>query len=497
MAGLADHPNIVPVISAGISGDGRPYIVMMYYPRPNLAVRAASERLGVAEVLRIGIQIASAVETAHRAGILHRDIKPANMLINQYGAPGLTDFGIAGTIAEGDDEDTGVSVPWSAPEVLYATGPTSVRSDVYSLAATLWHLLVGRSPFEVRGGDNSAVRADAPGPRQPAALDRPRRRARLAGPAAAPGHGQGPAGPGGVGDRLRPRPAGHRAGAAPAAHRHRRADRAARRRCRPRADRRPGRRPVRPRRVRAARHAGRAADHGPPDVVQRAGRRSPRTPPGATGRRAASPRAPMLRAAARTAGGRSRARDLGRAAAFRSQPPAARHDPAGVRDGSVAQPLRPPAPATGRPQRRRAADGAAAPGGRHRRGRGAGRRRGRRWVPDVLGRIGRRQAGQDRGRHRRRHAGRGRAGWRHPPGQADDHRHADGGADRVHLDLRRGAVQRLVPGAAGRRDRDPHRRRDRASSWPPPAGKRICIQVRVIRADGSNASPTFSKAGCA
>ncbi len=156
MAGLSDHPNIVPVISASISGDGRPYIVMTYYSRPNLAVRAASERLGVAEVMRIGIQIASAVETAHRAGILHRDIKPANLLINQYGAPGLTDFGIAGTIAEGDDEDTGVSVPWSAPEVLYATGPTSVRSDVYSLAATLWHLLVGRSPFEVRGGDNSA-----------------------------------------------------------------------------------------------------------------------------------------------------------------------------------------------------------------------------------------------------------------------------------------------------------------------------------------------------
>lgn len=155
MAGLADHPNIVPVFSAAVSSDGRPYIVMSYYSRPNLAIRAASERLGVSEVLRIGIQIASAVETAHRAGILHRDIKPANLLINQFGVPGLTDFGIAGRIADEDDDDTGVSVPWTAPEVLYATGPTSVRSDVYALAATLWHLLVGRSPFEVRGGDNS------------------------------------------------------------------------------------------------------------------------------------------------------------------------------------------------------------------------------------------------------------------------------------------------------------------------------------------------------
>ncbi|MDQ2797139.1 MAG: protein kinase [Actinomycetota bacterium] len=157
MAGLADHPNIVSVFSASLSQDGRPYLVMQYYSKPNLSVRAASERLGVAEVLRIGIQIASAVETAHRAGILHRDIKPANLLISQYGAPGLTDFGIAGQLADlDDDEDTGVSVPWTAPEVLYASGPTSVVSDVYSLAATLWHLLVGRSPFEERHGDNSA-----------------------------------------------------------------------------------------------------------------------------------------------------------------------------------------------------------------------------------------------------------------------------------------------------------------------------------------------------
>jgi serine/threonine protein kinase len=156
MAELADHPSIVPVFAADIAGDGRPYIVMMYYPRPNLGVRAASERLAVAEVLRLGIQIASAVETAHRAGILHRDIKPANVLTSQYGTPGLTDFGIAAQVVGGDsDEDTGVSVPWSAPEVLYATAPASVRSDVYSLGATLWHLLVGRSPFEVIGGDNS------------------------------------------------------------------------------------------------------------------------------------------------------------------------------------------------------------------------------------------------------------------------------------------------------------------------------------------------------
>ncbi len=151
-----EHPHIVPVYAAGVTPDGHPYLVMMYYPRASLAERARAEKLSVAEVLRIGIQIGSAVETAHRAGLLHRDIKPANVLTNQYGTPGLTDFGIAAQIAEVDDEDTGVSVPWSPPEVLYATAPASARSDVYSLASTLWHLLVGRSPFEVPGGDNSS-----------------------------------------------------------------------------------------------------------------------------------------------------------------------------------------------------------------------------------------------------------------------------------------------------------------------------------------------------
>ncbi|PID98442.1 MAG: serine/threonine protein kinase, partial [Actinomycetales bacterium] len=149
------HPNIVPVYSADTTEDGHPYIVMMYYPRASLAERVKRSPLTVAEALQIGIKLASAAETAHRAGMLHRDIKPANVLTDQYGNPGLGDFGIAADVAIGDDDDPGVSVPWSPPELLYGTLPPSVRSDVYSLAATIWHLLVGRSPFESPGGDNS------------------------------------------------------------------------------------------------------------------------------------------------------------------------------------------------------------------------------------------------------------------------------------------------------------------------------------------------------
>ncbi|MBC9820324.1 serine/threonine-protein kinase [Terrabacter sp. MAHUQ-38] len=174
MAALGDHPYIVQIFRSGTSEDGRPYLVMKYYPPPNLAMRARAERFSVEDVLRTGIQLASAVETAHRARITHRDIKPANVLISAYGAPGLTDFGIAGRGARDGEvevestDDVGVSVPWAPPEVLYGQSNGDERADVYSLAATLWQLLVGRSPFEVPGGDNSAyalmprIRSTAP-----------------------------------------------------------------------------------------------------------------------------------------------------------------------------------------------------------------------------------------------------------------------------------------------------------------------------------------------
>ena len=148
-----EHPHIVPIHAAGITPDGRPYLVMPLYSGANLADRARSERLSVDEVLRVGVQLGGALETAHRRGLLHSDLKPANVLTSQYGTPGLADFGLAGTSTE-ESLEVGVSVPWSAPEVLFGTAAPSVRSDVYSLAATLWTLLVGHSPFERPQGQN-------------------------------------------------------------------------------------------------------------------------------------------------------------------------------------------------------------------------------------------------------------------------------------------------------------------------------------------------------
>lgn len=158
MAQLSGHPSIVQIYDAGRSDDGRSYIAMEFCPPPALVDRYRTERIAVEEVLDIGIRIASAVETAHRAGILHRDIKPHNILRSAYGTPKLTDFGIAGlTGADGGGEDSstyGLSIPWASPEALREEAGADPRSDVFSLAGTLYSLLAQRSPFEIPGGAN-------------------------------------------------------------------------------------------------------------------------------------------------------------------------------------------------------------------------------------------------------------------------------------------------------------------------------------------------------
>ena len=97
MAQLSSHPYIVTIFEAEVTDDGHSYLAMEYCSRPSLDVRYRRQRFSVDEVLAVGIQVASAVETAHRAGIAHRDIKPANILVTDYNRPALTDFGISGT----------------------------------------------------------------------------------------------------------------------------------------------------------------------------------------------------------------------------------------------------------------------------------------------------------------------------------------------------------------------------------------------------------------
>jgi eukaryotic-like serine/threonine-protein kinase len=157
MVQLGNHPNIVDVLDTGIAQDGSRYLIMRYYPGGNLAQRSARRGLPVAEVLDIGLKLADAVKTVHAAHLVHRDIKPANVLIDDANHNyRLSDFGIAGRLVSGHAGDAfGISVPWSAPEVVLGETGGSVASDVYSLGATLWHLLIGRSPFRLEDGDNS------------------------------------------------------------------------------------------------------------------------------------------------------------------------------------------------------------------------------------------------------------------------------------------------------------------------------------------------------
>lgn len=155
MAQLSSHPSVLTVYEANLCPDGRPYMVMEYCPS-GYGDRFRAETIPVPEALQVATAIGSVLETAHQQGILHRDIKPSNILTTHYGKPVLSDFGIAATIAAAAGDDAvGLSVPWSAPEVILGATGGTIQSEVWSFAATIYALLAGRSPFEVPGKPNS------------------------------------------------------------------------------------------------------------------------------------------------------------------------------------------------------------------------------------------------------------------------------------------------------------------------------------------------------
>jgi len=156
MARLSSHPSILTVYDASVSADGRPYLVMEFCPG-SYSSREHPEQLPVAVVLNIGVRIACALETAHRAKVLHRDIKPSNILTTTFGGPVLGDFGIAASIAGGArSELLAMSLPWSAPEVVDERTAGTIHTEVWSFGATVYTLLAGHAPFALPAGSDGA-----------------------------------------------------------------------------------------------------------------------------------------------------------------------------------------------------------------------------------------------------------------------------------------------------------------------------------------------------
>ncbi|KXX59639.1 protein kinase domain-containing protein [Rhodococcus sp. LB1] len=145
MGRLTGHPNIVDILQVGATDSELPYIVMPYHPQESLDVRIRGHGpLPLEDVLRLGVKMAGAVETAHRA----------NILLTEYGEPELADFGIA-HISGGFETATGAvtgSPAYTAPEVL-GGDPPSPAADVYGLGATLFSALTGHAAFERRSGE--------------------------------------------------------------------------------------------------------------------------------------------------------------------------------------------------------------------------------------------------------------------------------------------------------------------------------------------------------
>jgi serine/threonine protein kinase len=148
MGMLSSHPNIVTIFDAGVAEDGKPYLVMEFMPDGTLDDRLEQEGPRPWEdVVDVGVKLAGALETAHEAGVLHRDVKPANVLRSPFGEPCLSDFGLARF--GGQAKTTGVvtATLLHAPPEILAGQPASAQSDVYSLASSLFTLLVGDAPF--------------------------------------------------------------------------------------------------------------------------------------------------------------------------------------------------------------------------------------------------------------------------------------------------------------------------------------------------------------
>jgi serine/threonine protein kinase len=160
---MARHPGIARLLDGGVGPGGRPYLAMEHVEGRPIDLYCDDERLTVPERLRLFLQVARAVEDAHRNLVVHRDIKPSNILVTVDGHAKLLDFGIAKLLDPGL-ESTPVTrtaarlltPAYASPEQLQGE-PVTTASDVYQLGVLLYLLLAGRFPYDM--GEKGPVEA--------------------------------------------------------------------------------------------------------------------------------------------------------------------------------------------------------------------------------------------------------------------------------------------------------------------------------------------------
>ncbi|GMV24421.1 MAG: hypothetical protein AMXMBFR58_04520 [Phycisphaerae bacterium] len=159
-AAQLNHPNIVQAYDVGKVGDQH-YFVMEYVDgRTVYDDITAHKRLGEKDAIDIAIQIASALQHAHEKGLIHRDVKPKNIMITKEGVAKLADMGLARAINDREAAEAEAGKAFGTP---YYISPEQVHgkiqigppADIYSLGATLYHMVTGVVPFD--GKNPSAV----------------------------------------------------------------------------------------------------------------------------------------------------------------------------------------------------------------------------------------------------------------------------------------------------------------------------------------------------